>query len=64
MEITDEKTNEPRRFVVAVDSTIKALLDGEDTDRNMQITIEDCGPKVQRRSFLTEKFTTNTKAPR
>ncbi|KAI9771407.1 MAG: alpha,alpha-trehalase nth1 [Geoglossum umbratile] len=25
---------------------MKVLLDGEDTDRNMQITIEDCGPKV------------------
>jgi alpha,alpha-trehalase len=51
--MADEKTYEPRRFVVAVDSTMKVLLDGEDTDRNMQITIEDCGPKVQSQVFPT-----------
>jgi alpha,alpha-trehalase len=30
-----------------VDDTIEALLDREDTDKNMQITIEDAGPKVR-----------------
>ena len=44
--IADEITLAPRRFMVAVDSTLKALLDREDTDRNTQITIEDSGPKV------------------
>ncbi|KAI9857792.1 MAG: alpha,alpha-trehalase nth1 [Trichoglossum hirsutum] len=32
--------------MVAVESTLKSLLDREDTDRNMQITIMDSGPKV------------------
>jgi alpha,alpha-trehalase len=29
-----------------VDETLEALLKQEDTDSNMQITIEDAGPKV------------------
>jgi alpha,alpha-trehalase len=29
-----------------VDETLGALLKQEDTDKNMQITIEDAGPKV------------------
>jgi alpha,alpha-trehalase len=30
-----------------VDETLDALLKQEDTDKNMQITIEDVGPKVR-----------------
>jgi alpha,alpha-trehalase len=30
-----------------VDETLDALLKQEDTDMNMQITIEDVGPKVR-----------------
>ncbi|KAH0556780.1 hypothetical protein GP486_005432, partial [Trichoglossum hirsutum] len=44
--ISDEISAPPRRFMVAVDSTLKTLLDREDTDSNMQITIADNGPKV------------------
>ncbi|KAK9455175.1 glycoside hydrolase [Dipodascopsis uninucleata] len=36
----------PRKFLVDVNSTMQALLEREDTDGNMQITIEDLGPKV------------------
>lgn len=36
----------PRKFLIDVDSTLKSLLESEDTDGNMQITIEDLGPKV------------------
>lgn len=43
---TDEPTSEPRRFLIPVDSTLKSLLAREDTDSNMQITIDDAGPKV------------------
>ncbi|ROT34622.1 trehalase [Sodiomyces alkalinus F11] len=35
-----------RRFLVDVDSTLESLQQQEDTDQNMQITIEDEGPKV------------------
>lgn len=35
-----------RRFLVDVDSTLESLQQQEDTDNNMQITIEDEGPKV------------------
>jgi alpha,alpha-trehalase len=37
---------EGRRFLVQVDATLKSLQEQEDTDSNMQITIEDSGPKV------------------
>jgi alpha,alpha-trehalase len=36
----------PRRFLIDVDSTLENLQHQEDTDGNMQITIEDSGPKV------------------
>ncbi|KAL7271190.1 alpha,alpha-trehalase nth1 [Rhizina undulata] len=39
-------TSEPRKFIVHVESTYKNLLESEDTDKNLQITIEDNGPKV------------------
>ncbi|KAI9670498.1 MAG: alpha,alpha-trehalase nth1 [Caeruleum heppii] len=42
----DEKTLLSRRFLINVDITLKNLLAREDTDNNMQITIEDDGPKV------------------
>lgn len=42
----DESTAAPRKFLVNVEQTLKALLESEDTDGNMQITIEDMGPKV------------------
>lgn len=36
----------PQKFLVHVDSTLKRLLENEDTDNNFQITVEDSGPKV------------------
>lgn len=42
----DEKGSQPRRFVIPVESTLKTLLEREDTDKNEQITIDDLGPKV------------------
>lgn len=33
-------------FLIEVDGTIKKLLQQEDTDHNIQITIDDNGPKV------------------
>ncbi|KAH6665892.1 neutral trehalase [Plectosphaerella plurivora] len=42
----DETVSQGRRFLVEVDSTLEMLQAQEDTDRNMQITIEDAGPKV------------------
>ncbi|KAE8148997.1 trehalase-domain-containing protein [Aspergillus avenaceus] len=42
----DEKSVQPRKFLIDVEETLQSLLDREDTDRNMQITIEDAGPKV------------------
>ena len=35
-----------RSFLVDVDHTLESLQAQEDTDGNMQITIEDAGPKV------------------
>ncbi|KAJ5454555.1 Neutral trehalase [Penicillium daleae] len=42
----DEASGQPRKFLINVDETLDALLKQEDTDKNMQITIEDAGPKV------------------
>lgn len=42
----DEASLVPRRFLIDVDETLQTLLEREDTDKNMQITIEDAGPKV------------------
>lgn len=44
---TDEASLLPRKFLIDVDDTLEALLEREDTDKNMQITIEDAGPKVR-----------------
>lgn len=35
-----------RQFLIDVDHTLESLRAQEDTDHNMQITIEDTGPKV------------------
>lgn len=42
----DATTGRPRKFLIEVDETLEALIEQEDTDKNMQITIEDMGPKV------------------
>lgn len=42
----DEASFQPRRFLIHVEPTLKALLAREDTDDNCQITIDDHGPKV------------------
>ncbi|KAJ5082819.1 Neutral trehalase [Penicillium argentinense] len=42
----DEASGIPRKFLIEVDATLDALLKQEDTDQNMQITIEDAGPKT------------------
>jgi alpha,alpha-trehalase len=46
MPFLDETTLVRRRFKIDVEGTLKALSEQEDTDGNMQITIEDNGPKV------------------
>ncbi|WKT44492.1 Glycoside hydrolase, family 37 [Fusarium oxysporum f. sp. vasinfectum] len=42
----DENSQQNRRFLIQVDSTLESLSLQEDTDGDMQITIEDNGPKV------------------
>lgn len=42
----DDTTSNPNRFLLNVPQTIQNLTDQEDTDYNMQITIEDNGPKT------------------
>lgn len=52
---TDETTLlQNRKFLIQVEPTLQSLLSQEDKDGNMQITIEDNGPKVQQK---------NTQAP-
>lgn len=43
----DEIPAQPRKFLIDVNATLQTLLEKEDTDKNMQITIEDVGPKVR-----------------
>lgn len=43
----DPTSGVSRKFLVDVDATLENLLAREDSDRNMQITIEDAGPKVR-----------------
>lgn len=45
--LTDAASAEPRKFLIDIDETLHSLLQREDTDKNMQITIEDVGPKVR-----------------
>ncbi|KAK0388226.1 hypothetical protein NLU13_4471 [Sarocladium strictum] len=40
------RSSNNRRFLIQVDATLENLRAQEDTDDNMQITIEDSGPKV------------------
>ena len=42
----DPKFSEPRRYLIDVNETLKELLAREDTDHNIQITIDDHGPKT------------------
>ncbi|KAI9373816.1 neutral trehalase [Aspergillus egyptiacus] len=42
----DPTSGNPRKFLIDVDATLDSLLEREDSDRNMQITIEDSGPKT------------------
>ncbi|WZH43486.1 trehalase-domain-containing protein [Fusarium acuminatum] len=42
----DENSQHNRRFLIQVDSTLESLSLQEDPNGNMQITIEDNGPKV------------------
>jgi alpha,alpha-trehalase len=44
--VVDEQSSHPRKFLIPVEETLQRLLASEDTDSNMQITIEDLGPKV------------------
>ena len=39
-----------RKFLIQVEPTLQSLQAQEDTDQNMQITIEDNGPKVRKPS--------------
>lgn len=43
---SDATSAQPRKFLLDIDETLQNLLEREDTDKNMQITIEDVGPKV------------------
>ena len=45
--LTDAASAEPRKFLIDIDETLHSLHQREDTDKNMQITIEDVGPKVR-----------------
>ncbi|KAK5628572.1 hypothetical protein RRF57_004287 [Xylaria bambusicola] len=42
----EASTPQSRQFLIEVDHTLESLRAQEDTDNNMQITIEDTGPKV------------------
>lgn len=42
----DPHTEAARKYLCNVEDTLKTLLSREDTDNNVQITIEDTGPKV------------------
>lgn len=47
LDFSDESTiPHTRRFLIQVEPTLQSLQSQEDTDGNMQITIEDNGPKV------------------
>lgn len=42
----DDNANSDRQFIVPVEATMVALLKNEDIDRDIQITVDDRGPKV------------------
>lgn len=41
---------QPQKFVIHVETTLRELLAHEDTDHDTQITIDDHGPKVSPRT--------------
>ncbi|RKP05537.1 neutral trehalase [Thamnocephalis sphaerospora] len=41
-----EKSNKPRKFLIDVEETKRLILEQEDTDGDLQITVNDAGPKV------------------
>ena len=45
-EFPDAKQDNPRRFIVDVEETMRLVLEQEDTDGNFQINVTDGGPKV------------------
>jgi alpha,alpha-trehalase len=51
----DPTSGNPRKFLIDVDATLDSLLEREDSDRNMQITIEDVGPKVRSGSMIVNR---------
>jgi neutral trehalase len=52
-----DEQHTPRKFLIPVDETLARLLASEDTDNNMQITIDDEGPKVCILGFYTYNTT-------
>lgn len=48
-------TEQSRKFLIPVESTMKELLLQEDSDKNCQITIDDEGPKVRGRCCLRRR---------
>ncbi|RKP24335.1 neutral trehalase [Syncephalis pseudoplumigaleata] len=44
--VADEKPNKPRKFLIDVEETKRLILEQEDTDGDLQITVNDAGPKV------------------
>ncbi|GAA93898.1 hypothetical protein E5Q_00544 [Mixia osmundae IAM 14324] len=42
----DAKDAEPRKFLIDVDTTMRLILEQEDTDGDFQISITDAGPKI------------------
>jgi len=43
----DEKNvTGPRRFLIDVEETIRVVLEQEDTDGDLQISVTDAGPKM------------------
>ena len=59
----DETSLLSRKFKIDVASTLKSLTEQEDTDGNMQITIEDSGPKVRSFSVSFQQHRTDQKTP-
>jgi len=45
--LADVEGDQPRELAIDVEETLRALLAREDTDNNVQITVEDLGPKVR-----------------
>lgn len=49
----DEFTAKNRAFYINVDHVLKCLAEQEDTNGDMQITVEDLGPKVRAQCIYT-----------